>query len=56
MEQSREALSKEVDIIRLIRSRRFVHLALKHILDPEVRKELKSRSDFREIDPPTDDK
>ena len=50
MEKSREALLKEADIIRLIRSRRFVHLALKHLLDPGLRKTLKSQSQFREID------
>ena len=38
MEESRKDLLKEADIIRLIRSRRFVHLALKHLLDPAVRK------------------
>ena len=50
MQRSREALFKEADVIRLIRSRRFVHLALKHLLDPGVRKELKSQSQFREVD------
>ena len=50
MEKSREALLKEADIIRLIRSHRFTRLALKHLLDPEVRKALKSQSQFREID------
>ena len=50
MEKSREALLKEADVIRLIRSHRFVHLALKHLLDPEVRKALKSQSHLREID------
>ena len=50
MEKSREALLKESDVIRLIRSRRFVDLALKHLLDPGVRKELKAQSQFTEID------
>ena len=50
MEKSREALVKEADIIRVIRSRRFVHLALKHLLDPGVRKELKAQSQFTDID------
>ena len=50
MKKSREALLKEADIIRLVRSRRFVHLALKHLLDPDVRKELKSQCQFREVD------
>ena len=50
MEKSREALSKETDIIRLIRSQRFVHLALKHLLEPGVLKKLKSQSELKEID------
>ena len=50
MEKFRDALSKEADIIRLIRSQRFVHLALKHLLDPGVRKKLKSQSQLKEID------
>ena len=41
MEQARSALQKEVDVVRLIRSRRFVEIALKHLLDPVLRKELK---------------
>ena len=41
MEKARGVLEKEVDIIKLIRSRRFVHMALKHILDPTLHKELK---------------
>ena len=50
MEQARASLSKEVDIIKLVRSRRFVHKALKHLLDPVLRKELKSQSMHREIE------
>ena len=34
MEKARAALRKEVDIVRLIRSRRFFHMAFKHLLDP----------------------
>ena len=49
MEKAFEELGKEVDIIKLIRSRRFVHLALKHLLDNSVRKELKVKSQFEEI-------
>ena len=52
METARKALAKEVDIIRLIRSRRFVHLALKHLLDPPLRKEFKARSQAKEINLP----
>ena len=49
MDQARASLDKEVDIIKLIRSRRFVHNALKHLLDPALRKELKSQSHFKEV-------
>ena len=50
MEQARLTLAKEVDIIKLIRSRRFMHMALKHLLDPTLIKELKSQSLFKHID------
>ena len=49
MEKARLALVKEVEIIKLIRSRRFVHMALKHLLDPALRKDFKSKSLFKEI-------
>ena len=49
MEQALAALEKEVQVINLIRSRRFVHRALKHLLDPALRKELKLQSECREI-------
>ena len=44
LKEAREALRKEADIVKLIRSRRFVHLALKHLLDPQHRKQLKLMS------------
>ena len=44
MEKARTALEKEMDIIKLVRSRRFVHKALKHLLDPILCKELKQLS------------
>ena len=50
MEKARASLNKEVDIIKLIRSRRFVHAALKQLLDPALRKELKQKSRFEVID------
>ena len=34
----------------MIRSRRFVHMALKQLLDPALRKELKMKSQFKEIE------
>ena len=49
MEQARAALEKEVDIIKMIRRRRFTHLALKHLLDPRLRKDLKHQSQLQEI-------
>ena len=41
MDEALTALGKEVDIIKMIRSRRFVNLALKHLLEPTLWKELK---------------
>ena len=50
MDRARESLlAKEVDLIQIIRSRRFVHLAIKQLLDKAVRKELKQKSQFSEI-------
>ena len=49
LKEARASLEKEVDILKLIRSRRFVHLALKHLLDPQLRKEFKEKSQFKEI-------
>ena len=49
MEKAREALMKEIEVIKLIRSRRFVHMALKHLLGPALRKDFKARSLFKEI-------
>ena len=50
MEKAREALEKEVDIVRLVRSRRFVHMALKHLLDPKTRKEMKVRCQLQAVE------
>ena len=49
MEQARESLSKESDIIKMFRTQRFLQMALKHLLDPALRKELKTRSKYKEI-------
>ena len=43
------ALLKEMDITQMIRTRRFVHLALKHLLDTHKRKEFKTISKLKEI-------
>ena len=42
-------MEKEVEIMKMIQSKRFVHLALKHLLDPVLLKELKTRSKIQEI-------
>ena len=49
MEGIRSALKREVDVVKLIRSLRFMHMALKHILDPSLRKELKLQSKLKKI-------
>ena len=49
MEKARAALQKELTFTKIIRSRRFVHMALKHLLDQSLRKKLKSQSQFQEI-------
>ena len=38
LENARASLEKQVDIINMIKSRRYVHLALKHLIDPALRK------------------
>ena len=50
MEKARDSLVKQVEIMKMIQSMRFVRLALKHLLDPALRKELKTQSKFQEID------
>ena len=50
MEKARTALESETDIIKMIRSRRFVHMALKQLLDPALRKDLKLKSQLKEIE------
>ena len=42
---------KEIDVIELIKSRRFFKLALKHLLTKEVRMQLKERSRYICINP-----
>ena len=44
MNKARETLDKEVDIIEMIKSRRFFNMALRHILLPELYKELHEKS------------
>ena len=49
MDQARKTLEKEVDIIEMIRFRRFVRVALRYLLQPSVRKQLKAQSRFLEV-------
>lgn len=49
MEKARVSLQKEVDIVEMVRLKRYVHLALKHLLDTQLRKDLKARSQFYEV-------
>ena len=43
---ARETLSNEIDIIRMLRTRRFYHLALEHLLDAPVRKQIELQSEY----------
>ena len=47
MEEARDALEKELDFTRIIRSQRYVHLALKTLLNTQVRKKLKLESQYK---------
>ena len=49
MDKARKALEKEVGIVAMIRSRRFVHMALQHLLQPALYLELEAKSSFHEI-------
>ena len=51
LESACKALEKEVDIVKIIRSKRLVHIALKHLLLPEVYKKFKHQSRFTKISP-----
>ena len=44
-------MDREIDIIELIKSRRFIKIALKHLLTKEKRIELKERSRYLCINP-----
>ena len=50
MIKARERISKQVDIIKMIQTSRFVELALKSLIEPQLRKDLKKRSKFEEVD------
>ena len=49
MDKARKQLEREVDIVEIVRSRRYFHMALKHLLTPSVRKDLKTRSQVSSI-------
>ena len=51
MENACAALEKEVDIVKIIKSKRFAHMALKHLLLPEMYKKFKHKSQFTKIGP-----
>ena len=50
MEKARLELESEVDIVKIIRSRRYFHLALEQLLDVSIRKDLKKRSKYENLD------
>ena len=49
MDTARTALEKEMDVIELIRSLRFVHRALKHLLSPTLHKKLQEVSQQKQV-------
>ena len=51
LESACEALEKEVDIVKIVRSKRLMHIALKHLLLPEVYRKFKQESRFTKISP-----
>ena len=51
IQKALEALNQEIDIIELIKSRRYFKMALRHLLPPKVRMELKERSRYISVDP-----
>ena len=46
MQEAREALANEIDIIRMLQTRRFYHLAFKHLLDAPIRKQIEQQSEY----------
>ena len=50
MEKSRTALENEMDLVKLIRSQRFIHMALKHLLEPVIHKKFQQESKLLEIE------
>ena len=52
---ARAALAHEVDIIEIIKSRRFFHMAFRHLLSRKERMRLKELSRYYTIDPDVDE-
>ena len=44
--QARQALSEETDVITIIKQNRYFSEALKHLLPEEIRRDIKTRSEF----------
>ena len=51
IDKARKIMDAELNIIDIVKSRRYFHLALKHLLSKHKRKELRDKSAFTEIDP-----
>ena len=51
IERARKALEKEMDIIELLKSRRFYHYAFEKLLTPEQYQEMKERSEYEILEP-----
>ena len=51
IEKARKILEKEVNIVDIVKSRRYFNEALIHLLSKEKRRELIARSQFTEVNP-----
>ena len=50
MDRAVSRLEKEVDIVEMIRSRRFLHLALERLFDKQTLQELRTLSKFELVE------
>ena len=55
MANARNALEKDIDIVKMIRQIRFFNLALNHLLSVEMIKDMKSKSKLISIELPVID-
>ena len=46
-------MNKEIDIIEMVKSRRYFKMALRYLLPAKVRMDLKERSRYISVDPDT---